>query len=60
MKFVITRDLAVKVNWILDNLIPPILRDCRLFMKAIEYAVYGKKGTILKKMAGIYICHLLN
>lgn len=46
MKFIITRDLAVKVNWILDNLIPPILRDSRLFMKVIEYAVYGKKGTI--------------
>lgn len=46
MKFVITRDLAVKVNWILDNLMPPVLRDSRLFMKAVEFLIYGKKGTV--------------
>lgn len=37
------RDFTNKINWILDNLIPPIIRDSKLFMYPALRILYGKK-----------------
>ncbi len=39
----LNRDLTKFVNWTLDNLLPPLLRDCRGFMYLIFYPLFGKK-----------------
>jgi SAM-dependent methyltransferase len=35
------------INWALDNIVPPILRDNKLFMYPLIYAAYGKQANIL-------------
>ena len=37
------RNITSKINWILDNLIPPILRDSRWFMYMLMYPLFKKK-----------------
>ena len=39
----ISRSISNKINWILDNLVPPSLRDAKWFMGLILRVVVGKK-----------------
>jgi SAM-dependent methyltransferase len=41
------REYTSKINWILDNLVPPILMDCRPITKFIYRFAYGKKTDIV-------------
>ena len=43
----INRDIAIVVNWCLDNLVPPFLRDFRPFMKFIIRFAYGDKTELI-------------
>lgn len=43
----ISRNFTCIINWILDNLCPPILRDCRLLMYPIYWAAMGRYTTKL-------------
>lgn len=36
------RDFTVIVNWILDNILPPIIRDNKIIMSLIMRPIYGK------------------
>lgn len=38
----ISRNFTIVINYILDNLCPPILRDCKLIMRPIIRIAYGK------------------
>lgn len=37
------RSMTNKLNYILDNWVPPIIRDSELFMSFVFYIVFGKK-----------------
>lgn len=39
---ILDRNLTSVVNWCLDHLCPPFLRDCRWFMHTIIWFAYGK------------------
>jgi ubiquinone/menaquinone biosynthesis C-methylase UbiE len=39
-----SRDITNKVHWMLDNLVPPILRDNKFLMRILAYIIYGKYG----------------
>lgn len=41
------RNVTVCINWILENLLPPVIRDCRIFMKIIIWPAYGNKTKYL-------------
>lgn len=38
----LSRNITGKINWILENLIPPVLRECRWLMYIIIWFAYGK------------------
>lgn len=38
------REFTNKINWILDNLIPPIIRDNRFFMSMFFFPLFGSKA----------------
>lgn len=38
----LNRNFTLFINYILDNLCPPIIRDCKFIMKPIIYFAYGK------------------
>jgi SAM-dependent methyltransferase len=38
------RNITNKINWVLDNVVPPVLRDSRLFMGLGFYALFGGKA----------------
>lgn len=40
MSKILRRDITNKVNWLLDNVIPPILRDSRVFMSFLMYPLF--------------------
>lgn len=40
----LTREFTNKINWIFDNILPPILRDSRVFMKIPFFLLFGKKS----------------
>ncbi len=40
---VINRDVTNKINWLLDNVLPPGLRDSRLFMKVFFWLLFKEK-----------------
>ena len=42
-----SRNFTIIINWILDNLIPPILRDSKIFMYLIMYPAYGRYTKLL-------------
>lgn len=44
MKINISRDITNKVHWILDNLIPPIMRESKFLMGLLAWVIYGKYG----------------
>lgn len=39
----LSREVTSKLNWILDNLLPPLIRDNRVFMKILFKIVLGRK-----------------
>jgi SAM-dependent methyltransferase len=39
----LNRDFTKIFNWIFDNLIPPFLRDSKIFMKIVFYPLFGDK-----------------
>lgn len=41
------RNITIGINWFLDNLIPPVLHDCSVFMKLIIWPAYGQKTKYL-------------
>ncbi|MDR0453786.1 MAG: class I SAM-dependent methyltransferase [Deferribacteraceae bacterium] len=43
----LNRNITNTVNWFLDNIIPPILRDWRLFMMLITKLAFGNKSNII-------------
>lgn len=49
-----SRDITYIVNWILDNICPPILRDCYPLMYPIYRCVYGKYTRDLLKYKDNY------
>ena len=49
-----SRNFTIVVNWILDNIIPPILRDSKVFMYMIMYPVYGKYTKLLFEFKNQY------
>ena len=41
----LTRNITNKINWILDNVVPPILRDSKWFMKLLFYPLFKDKSV---------------
>ena len=41
------RNITLIANYFLDNLIPPVLRDCKLFMYPIMRLAYGRETKLL-------------
>lgn len=41
--FLITREITSKISRILDNFLPPVIRDNRLFMTPLFYLAYGRR-----------------
>ncbi len=39
----LNRDFTKYLNWVFDNIIPPVLRDCKCFMWLAFYPLFGKK-----------------
>ena len=37
------RKITNKINWILDNLVPPLFRDMRWFMFCLMFLLFGRK-----------------
>ncbi len=44
MKISMGRDITNKVHWILDNLLPPIMRESKFLMGILAWGIYGKYG----------------
>ncbi|MCB4799702.1 class I SAM-dependent methyltransferase [Neotamlana laminarinivorans] len=42
----LSRDFTNKINWILDNLLPPFVRDSRFIMSPLFLLLFGKKGKL--------------
>lgn len=36
------RDLTIRISWLLDNLLPPVIRDSRIFMMPLFQLAYGR------------------
>ncbi|MCL2844195.1 MAG: class I SAM-dependent methyltransferase [Chitinivibrionia bacterium] len=47
MKLFPSKNITSAINWALDNIVPPILRDNKFFMYPLMYAAYGKQTEIL-------------
>lgn len=43
----LSRNITSKVNYVLDHLCPPILRDCKWFMYPIVRFAYGKRTSAI-------------
>lgn len=50
----ISRDFTAAINWVLDNLWPPVLRDCYPLVFPIYRLVYGKSTAKLMKYKDSY------
>ena len=44
MKINMSRDITNKVHWMLDNILPPIVRESKVLMGILAYVIYGKYG----------------
>lgn len=44
MKINMSRDITNKVHWMLDNILPPVFRESKLFMGMLAWIIYGKYG----------------
>ena len=44
---IIRREITSKINWMIENLLPPAVRDCRPIMKFIIRFVYGDCTDLL-------------
>ena len=47
MKLFPGKNITSAINWALDNVVPPIIRDNKYFMYPLMYAAYGKQTDIL-------------
>ncbi|MCL1946426.1 MAG: class I SAM-dependent methyltransferase [Chitinivibrionia bacterium] len=47
MKLFPSKNITQIINWTLDNIVPPILRDNKFFMYPLMSAAYGKQTKIL-------------
>jgi ubiquinone/menaquinone biosynthesis C-methylase UbiE len=43
MKIKLSRDFTNKINWILDNIVPPVIRDSKFFMEPFFRVLFGEK-----------------
>ncbi len=43
---ILSRNFTNSINWILDNLLPPIIRDSKLLFKPIFWILFGKKHSL--------------
>jgi hypothetical protein len=43
----VSREVSIIVNWFLDNICPPVLRDCKWFIYPLIYLAYGKEAKLL-------------
>jgi hypothetical protein len=43
----VSREFSITVNWILDNICPPILRDRKWFMYPLVFLAYGRAAKLL-------------
>lgn len=44
MKIKMNRDITNKVHWMLDNILPPVIRESKVCMGLLAYVIYGKYG----------------
>ena len=44
MKISMSRDVTNKVHWMLDNILPPIVRESKILMGILAFVIYGKYG----------------
>ncbi len=42
----LSRNFTNIFNWILDNLVPPFIRDSRIFSQPLFWMLFGKKGKL--------------
>jgi ubiquinone/menaquinone biosynthesis C-methylase UbiE len=42
----LNRDITTKIHYIFDHILPPILRDSKIFMFLVFCAVYGRKNAV--------------
>ncbi len=42
----LSRNFTNKFNWILDNLIPPVIRDSKFFSYPLFWLLFGKKAKL--------------
>jgi len=47
MKLFPSKNITSMINWALDNIVPPVLRDNKFFMYPLMCAAYGKQTEIL-------------
>ncbi|MDR1741034.1 MAG: class I SAM-dependent methyltransferase [Synergistaceae bacterium] len=40
----LSRDLTLKIHFVLDQLLPPVLRDCRAFMRPLMRMMFSEKA----------------
>jgi hypothetical protein len=43
----VSREISIIVNWVLDNICPPFLRDCKWFIYPLIFLAYGSKTRLL-------------
>ena len=43
----LNRDVTIKINWILENILPPIMRDSKWLMYFVVWFAYGKKTKLI-------------
>jgi hypothetical protein len=43
----VSREISILINWFLDNICPPILRDCKGFIYPLVFLAYGKEAKLL-------------
>ncbi len=44
MKISMSRDITNKVHWMLDNILPPFVRESKFLMGILARVIYGKYG----------------
>lgn len=48
----LNRDIALKINWVFDQLVPPIIRDCRWFMAIPLRMAFRHKAPLYIRFKG--------
>lgn len=55
----VNRTITNQINWVLDNLVPPILRDSKLFTTLLFWPLFGRKTKLFMefKQKAPYLTH---